>query len=255
MLPNPKEYNEFKMEFQSSITFDTNTPNYDLDEIIRTFRSNKIPKGALSNLIDVNLLESCPNIQQILKKYITFDIKNNSLCIVLENKALAVHRAYNHNGLVKWKTYGSKKHIQYSIKDNIVFVVYGMAEILLCEIFNLSYIGFQADSIAKIVSNNKQFNDEIMPLLEDKTLVLLLDNDDSCRSTIEPLRNHLKGKTRVIPLEMQNLYNYHILGNGGIDKELPKGYDFRDLCNEIKDHRLIQEILNDLIEVYDDAIC
>ena len=249
MLPNPKEFKNFKAELSERVKFD-DAPGYNLESLIKTFKSNKIPSGKISNLINIEILKSNPNIQKILKHFVGYDKINESLVIILDDKVAAIQRATNkENQLIKWKTFGSKSYIRYKIKDEYVFCVYGMAEILLCEIFNLSYIGFQSDSIAKSLDNNQQFLDEIKPQLKDKSLILLLDNDDSCRSTIEPLEIEINEAKRIIPIEMQNLYDFWIIGGNGKSKDLPKGYDFKDLCNEIKDVKELEFILNSLIEV------
>ena len=67
-----------------------------------------------------------------------------------------------------------------------------MAEIILCELFDISYIAFQSDSITKNLQNHKQWNEEIKPIIQDKYLILLLDNDDSCRNTINPIKEQLE---------------------------------------------------------------
>lgn len=238
-LPNPNDFKTFKMELAKSIKFD-DVVDYDLSQIISQLQP--LPKAQISKIIDVEILKSNPNTIEILKQFVKWNDYYKSVVIVLQDVTVAIHRADG----IKWKTYGSKKFIQHKIKDNFIFVVYGMAEILLCEILELSYIAFQSDSIVKTLETNEQWQNEIKPNLNGKNIFLLLDNDESCEATIKPIEKELK---RVFPISMMDLHIMEIafLYGGTLKKELPKGYDFRDWCNDVKDVAKIENILKETI--------
>ncbi len=242
-LPNPNDFKTFKVELEKSVKFDEDK-SYNLEDIFKSLVA--LPKGEITKIIDIEILKSNPNTKTILDKFVKWSNYHNSMAIVLEDKTVTIHRAKDGK---KWKTYGSKKHIQHLIKDddNVIFVVYGMAEILLCEIFEVSYVAFQSDSITKSLDSNTQWLNEIVPKIKDKYLVLLLDNDDSCRNTINPISEYSQN---VIPLEMMDLHEMEIafLYGGTLRKELPKGYDFRDYCNHVKSTEKIENILNETIK-------
>ena len=154
-LPNPKDFVNFKKDLSKAIKFDEVATNYNLEEIYNSMINNSIPSGYISKLIDLQILEHNPKAKGILKRFICYSKLDDSIVIVLKDKeeikTIAINRAKDKEGnLIKWKTFGSKKYIQYKIKDDFVFIVYGMAEIILCELFDISYIAFQSDSIAYI---------------------------------------------------------------------------------------------------------
>lgn len=253
-LPDPKEFKDFKADLSKKIQFEESEPNYDLNKIFSSLQINSIPKGYISNLFDVNILKYNPNTQQILKKYLTYSKIDDSLAITLQDKeeikTIAINRSKDKEGnLIKWKTLGSKKHIEYKIKDNFVFVVYGMAEIILCELLNISFVAFQSDSIALNLQNHKQWQEEIRPQLKDKIIILLLDNDDSCRKTINPLKEELAHENKLIPIEMEELefMQKAFLYGGTLLNPFPKGYDLRDWCNSVADVKKIEHILKESI--------
>ena len=138
-----------------------------------------------------------------------------------------------------------------------------MAEILLCELFDISYIAFQSDSITKNLQNHKQWNEEIKTMIQDKYLILLLDNDISCRETINPIKEELESPSNAIIIEMIDLLQTKafLTDTTGIvsneskkkwqehhNKILDKGYDFRDFCNKTKHTKRIEEILKKTIK-------
>ena len=124
-------------------------------------------------------------------------------------------------------------------------------------------IAFQSDSITKNLQNHKQWNEEIKPIIQDKYLILLLDNDDSCRNTINPIKEQLENPCNSIIIEMIDLLQTKafLTDTTGIvsiesrkkwqehhNKILDKGYDFRDFCNKIKNPIEIEEILKNTIK-------
>ena len=242
--------------------------SYDLKNIFDSLQNNSIPSGYISKLIDLEILEHNPKAKEILKRFICYSKLDDSIVIVLKDKeeikTIAINRAKDKEGnLIKWKTFGSKKYIQYKIKDDFVFIVYGMAEIILCELFDISYIAFQSDSIAKNLQNHKQWNEEIKPIIQDKYLILLLDNDESCRNTINPIKEELESPSNAIIIEMIDLLQTKtfltdttgIVSNESKKKwqeykqgNLIKGYDLRDFCNQVKNPKTIENILKKTIK-------
>lgn len=254
-LPNPKDFVNFKVELSKTIKFDDVSKDYILENIYKSMLNNPIPKGYISKLIDLEILESNPRAKEILKRFICYSKNDDSLVITLKDnneeiKTIAINRTKDkEDNLIKWKTLGSKKYIQYKIKDDFVFIVYGMAEILFCELFDISYIAFQSDSIALNLKNHTQWQEDIKPLIQNKYLILLLDNDDSCRKTIEPITNEIVEPQNVISIEMEDLQVMKALLFSGVVKNLPKGFDFRDYCNEVKNTQKIEIILKEVIKV------
>ena len=267
-LPNPKDFINFKKDLSKAIKFDEVATNYNLEEIYNSMINNSIPSGYISKLIDLQILEHNPKAKEILKRFICYSKLDDSIVIVLKDKeeikTIAINRAKDKEGnLIKWKTFGSKKYIQYKIKDDFVFIVYGMAEIILCELFDISYIAFQSDSIAKNLQNHKQWNEEIKPIIQDKYLILLLDNDESCRNTINPIKEELESPSNAIIIEMIDLLQTKtfltdttgIVSNESKKKwqeykqgNLIKGYDLRDFCNQVKNPKTIENILKKTIK-------
>lgn len=267
-LPNPNQFKDFKVNLSKAIKFDEVVPSYDLNKIFDSLQNNSIPGGYISKIFDLQILEHNPRAKEILKEYICYSKIDDSLAIILKDKeeikTITIHRSKNKdNNLIKWKTYGSKKHIQYKIKDDFVFIVYGMAEIILCELFNISYIAFQSDSITKNLQNHKQWIEEIKPMIQDKYLILLLDNDTSCRNTINPIKEELVTPGNVIPIEMIDLLTTKaflsdiaaLVSNKSKEvwqehhqEILSPGYDFKDFCNEVKDTQKIEEILKNTMK-------
>ena len=251
-LPSPRTFGSFKAELSKTIQFDKES-YYDLTKIFDSLQSNPIPSGYISKLINLQILEHNPKAKEILKDFICYSKLDDSLAIILKDKeeikTIAIHRAKNKDGnLIKYKSYGSKKYIQYKIKDAFIFIAYGMAEVLLCELFELSYIAFQSDTVALNLDNHKQWIEEVKPLIQDKYLILLLDNDESCRKTINPIKEQMTNPQNVIPIEMDNLHYMKALLYGGKVTNLSKGCDWRDFCNEIKNPTMIEEILKEIIK-------
>ena len=252
-LPNPRTFGSFKAELSKTIQFDKES-YYDLNKIYDSLKSNPIPSGYISKLINLQILEHNPRAKEILKDFICYSKLDDSLAIILKDsnqevKTIAINRAKDKDkNLIKWKTYGSKKYIQYKIKDDFIFIVYGMAEVLLCELFELSYIAYQSDTVALNLDNHNQWIEEVKPLIQDKYLILLLDKDISCRKTIEPIKKQMTNPQNVIPIEMDNLHYMKALLYGGTVTNLMKGYDWRDFCNEIKDPEKIEQILRETIK-------
>ena len=117
--------------------------------------------------------------------------------------------------------------ISYSIKDEFIFIYSGMAETILVEALGLSYIGLQSDSMVNHIPEHLKED------LRGYCVVILSDNDDSFRNIIPKIRNFFE-YSDVIVIDFENL----------LDRELPKGYDFRDFCNEIKEPKDVATLSN-----------
>lgn len=252
-LPNPKDFKNFKADLSKKIQFEESEPNYNLENIYQAMKKNSTPPGRVSQLIDKEILQSFDNTQKVLKNCILFDKMNDSVAIAIKDdeeiKAIAIHRAKDKdNNIIKWKTLGSKSYIPHSIRDNskIVFVLVGMKEYLLMELMQLDYIVPQSDSIAKGLINNKQWLEEIKPKIKDKLIVYINENDKSSQELENPLKEE---HSNILSIDINSLYLFHIIGNGGREQELPKGYDFIDFCNSFKDIDSIQQSIKEYIEM------
>ena len=106
------------------------------------------------------------------------------------------------------------------------------------ELLGLSYIIFQSDSVAKKLDKNEQFL-KIRNSVNGKKLVLLLDNDDTCRETVKPLSRLLSNSSEIVVIEFEKV----------LKKELEKGYDFVDYINEVScDVKITKEDLLKILE-------
>ena len=178
---------------------------------------------------------------EVTAKHIGFSTKYKSLTVSLfaneEIKTICIRKAKDKAGNpVKWKTFGSKRFMPYRIFDDddpSLFIGFGIGEFLLLELLELNYLIIQSDSIAHNLSSNPY-----TPKIEDRYIFALLDNDSSCKATIEPLRAHFES-CKVFGLDFENIW----------DKKLPKGYDFRDFCNQIAKEIRGEKVLADPIEV------
>ena len=94
-------------------------------------------------------------------------------------------------------------------------------------------------------------------------MILLLDNDESYRKTINPIKEQLESPQNTIVIEMIDLLfvKAFLTDTTGIvsiesksiwlqhkQENLIKGYDFKDFCNEVKNPKTIEEILKNTIK-------
>lgn len=162
---------------------------------------------------------------------LTMTIKDLSGAI----QAIVIRHAQDKEGSqIKWKTYGSKRYIPYKIHadEDFVFLYSGMAELLLLELFEFSYIGLQSDSMVR------HLTDELKVLSKDKVIVVLQDNDESFKSIVSEIEKSFSSSYKVITIDFEKV----------LWKELEKGYDFRDFCNEVGDVAIVKEKLREEIE-------
>jgi len=252
-LPNPKEFKHFKMQLHQVVRFDEvitdEIKHSKLINIYKAINSNKnYSTDCIYNILNKKFLDSIDKDikQKVYSKYLRYDTIEQSPCIVVKDKYnviqfISVHRAKDGT---KWKKkVGSNaKYIHYNIFDYIIFVAYGIGEMLILELLGLSYILLQSDSVANTLHINKQFNDEVKPLLKDKLLVPLLDNDYSCFKTIQKLQENLKNTVKLcLPLYMIDILTTSVFFNDTNNstsqeartiwkntKIVPSKYDFKD---------------------------
>ena len=225
-LRNPNEFKDFTLNFNAKVKFDNAKPKYDLEKIYQTMRANTVPKGFISQLLDVEVLNSFDNTQEVLKRCILFDKINNSVAIAIKEdekiKAIAVHKSKDKEGnAVKWLTMGSKSYIPFKIRENakVILLLVGMKEYLLMELLeHLDYICPQSDSIVKGLSRNEQWKNEIRPKLKDKLVVYINEHDESSRELIHPLKEE---HPNILNIDINDFYLFHIIGagNGGADAQ------------------------------------
>ena len=187
-------------------------------------------------------------------KRVTIGYSNDyrSLSVILtdannEVKTIAIRRNNNPKKVEfwdKWKKYGSINYIPSKVIENdmIVYVAFGMMEVVLMELLGVSYIVFQSDSVAKKFDKNEQFL-KIRNSVNGKRLVLLLDNDEACRETVKPLSRFLSSASEMVVIEFEKV----------LKRELKKGYDFVDFINEVScDSDIAKE---NIIDILKDKIC
>jgi len=220
---------------------------YDIEELYHRYRRGmkqllkETGRGRVKERLNADLIP--PFLRddletEALKRMIGYDYRNDSFTVSLFDgesiEAVTVQRA----GGVKWKTYGAKSFIPYRIDERpFVYAVYGMKEILLMEAARLPFIGFQSDSIAKAIGRNAK-GEAIKERAAGKAVILLLDNDESCKETVEPTHSHLCDSL-VIPVDFQEML---------FDQELPKGYDFFDFLKWCESLEVAGWMIQDYIE-------
>ena len=117
---------------------------------------------------------------------------------------------------IKWKTYGSKKFIPYIIKDDFIFLAVGMAEFIILEAMNVSYILLQSDGMFHHIS------DDIIAKAQGRNIIILNERDSSFGNLILKLQG-IFVNSNIFLIDFEEILN----------RSLKKGYDFRDFCNEI----------------------
>ena len=176
------------------------------------------------------------DLRPILNKYIGYSKKYKSLTISIFNKnnkveTIAIRKAFDKDGNeVKWKTYGSKKFIPYKIKDNYIFLAVGMAEIILLESMDVSYILLQADGMYRHISQ------DLINQTVGKNIIILKENDNSFESLILKLQEIFTA-ANIIVIDFEKV----------LKTTVPKGYDFRDFCKRIGNIVEVERLLEDEI--------
>ncbi|MBT5934545.1 hypothetical protein [Sulfurimonas sp.] len=260
-LPDPKECKKHVPVFIDEIIASTkSTTNYDLesmhkqyllekdsmlnqkkedililgfnlinDRLYQSFTGGKSPNG------DITYQEKHLINEPLFSDVIGYSFRYKSLTMTIRDacgviKTIVIRHGTDRDGKkVKWKTYGSKKYTPYKIlkDEDFVCIFSGMAELLLMELFGFSYIGLQSDSMVR------HLPEELKQLTQAKVLVILQDNDDSFRKIVPALEEFFTQSHKVITIDFEKV----------LEKDLPKGYDFRDFCNQIGNTEKIKNIL------------
>ena len=234
-LPNPTEFTKHKATFIPIERSQTGSKGYDLVQMDKSFKTalkacNPLRKRELSNeLISNSFWKSTPNISA--KKYFGYSKKYDSLTVHLYNdtgviEAIAIRNADD----TKWKTFGSKKFTPYIIRDEVIFITSGMAEIIINDIMGLSFIGLQSDSMVMHLPQ------QLKELAQDKYIIILADNDTSFKKIIPDIKLFFE-YSQTIVIDFERLLN----------RELPHGYDFRDFINEVGDASKVLKMIQDEI--------
>ena len=226
-LPNPNEFTNYKAKLSPVERSQTGSKGYDLVQMDKNFKvalkevEAHIKRGLSNELISYSFWKSAPNYE--IGKYFGYSRKYNSLTVHLYNDAGEIETiAIRNADGTKWKTFGSKKFTPYTIKDDVIFVSSGMAEIVICDLLNLSFIGIQSDGMVQHLPQ------ELKELARDKFIVILSDNDDSFKKIIPTIKEFFT-QSQTIVIDFEKMMN----------QELPKGYDFRDFVNKIEDAQTV----------------
>ncbi len=239
-LPSPKEFKSFVPKIKAKdipiIEYE-----YDLVAMDKNFKKAQMSKSIKDKALELLNRKLWYQRKEVFRKYIGYSTKYNSLTVSLYDEsnqvqAICIREAKDRGGNpIKWKTYGSKRFIPYRIfdKDNpLLFIGFGIGEFLLFELLQMNYIAFQSDSIAKSLTIDKA------PKIANYFLLMvLLDNDKSCKETITPLKD-VYSKNLFVEVDFELL----------LDRDLPKGYDFRDFCNEIALETHSYDLKNTILE-------
>ncbi|MEA3521358.1 MAG: hypothetical protein U9R50_00120 [Campylobacterota bacterium] len=261
-LPKPTECKNHTPKFIDEITLSTSSSShsYDLNAIHASYLQQKETiltqdkEGILIsgfNLIEDRLYQSVYGLESestdiIYQKHhllndplfesilgYSFEYQSLTMTIRDENgeiQVIVIRHATDKDGKsVKWKTYGAKRYIPYKIHpdEDFVFIFSGMAELLLMELFEFSYIGLQSDSMCK------HLPEHLKEETREKVIVILQDNDESFKSIVPALESFFSTAYQVMTIDFEKLLN----------RDLVKGYDFRDFCNEVGDVAIVQEKL------------
>ena len=235
-LPNPNEFTNYKANFIPIEHSQTGSKGYDLVQMDKNFkealtRLEEAPKHKLGNqLMCWSFWNSCPN-KDASFKYFGYSKKYNSATVHLYNNdgEIQTITIRNANG-TKWKTFGSKKFTPYKIRDEVLFLSSGMAEIIISDLLGLSFIGIQADGMVQHIPK------ELKELARDKFIIILSDNDSSFKEKIPTIQKFFEYSQTII-IDFEKVLN----------RELPKGYDFRDFVNEVQDAPTVLQMLEDEI--------
>ncbi len=265
-LPEPTECNQHTPQFINEISANVKVSHsYDLESMHANFiaQKNEMMKqdkeGILImgfNLIEDRLHQSVYGRKSgdgdiafqkhhlladpLFDDIFGYSFRYQSLTMTIKNQdgaiqAIVVRHAQDKDGnTIKWKTYGSKRYMPYKIHtdEDFVFLYSGMAELILMELFEFSYIGLQSDSMLKHLTQ------ELQDLTKDKVIVVLQDNDESFKSIVPEIETFFVDSYKVITVDFEKM----------LGKELPKGYDFRDFCNETGNIEIVKEKLREEIE-------
>lgn len=235
-LPNPNEFKNHRTTFTPTERTQTGSKGYDLVQMDKSFKYaltalEEHRKHKLGNaLISWSFWNSCPD-KTTSFEYFGYSRKYDSATVHLYNDAGEIQTiAIRDADGTKWKTFGSKKFIPYSIKDEVIFISSGMAEIIILDLLGLSYIGLQSDGMVQ------HLPPELKLLARDKFIVVLSDNDETFKKIIPTIKDFFEYSQTII-IDFEKVVN----------QKCPKGYDFRDFVNETGDAPKVLQMLEDEI--------
>lgn len=245
-LPDADRFKEYAFKFSKTHTVAKNNSTKDMDleqyhwslisakkQQLKLVQNGQLvvnPIDFLYELFSKKFLESfeCA-VFSLFDKHIGYSKKHKTLSVsLLEDgivKAIAIRHSFDQDGkLIKWKTYGSKTYITCKIIDDFIFVAVGMAEFILLEMMNVSYVLVQSDSVYRHISK------EIIAQAHGKNIIILKENDASFEKLIVELQQIFVG-SNIFVIDFEKV----------LQKPLSKGYDYRDFCNEIGDINLVEK--------------
>jgi hypothetical protein len=252
-LPNIDDFKSFKMSFNDSVNYSTvKTVEIDLEAFylkLKTSREELKNKNLTQIDLEANVLEYKlfeldflrsinKRLSSVFDKYLGYSKKYDSLSISIFDEfdkvqTIAIRTAKDKEGnLVKWKSYGLKSYVPYKLdyEDNFVFFAVGMAEYLLFELIDVSYILLQSDSMYRYIAP------EVIEKVKNKQIIIFKENDESFEKLIVKL-NEIFVESNIFIIDFEKVLN----------KKLFKGYDFRDFCNEINNLGAVEQLIEDEI--------
>lgn len=232
-LPSPEIFQTFEMHFVDGGVPIKDTKDIDLMQYDKALKLAALrnDRGYISTKLyelihPIILGNDVEKTRGIMHHFIGYSKKHNTLSISLYDsdevaQTIALRHAIDKDGnSIKWKTYGSKSFLPYWIdKSPLVFTASGMAEVLLFELFGFDYFLLQSDGIVRTLATNTHWK-AILPLLNGKLVIYLLDNDESSKDAFKTFQGHY---LKSISIDFEMMW----------DRDLPHGYDFRDFCNQI----------------------
>ncbi|MFA9240325.1 MAG: hypothetical protein ACEQSQ_10625 [Candidatus Paceibacteria bacterium] len=252
-LPNIDDFKSFKIAFNDSVNYSTvKTVEIDLEAFylkLKTSREELKNKNLTQIDLEANVLEYKlfeldflrsinKRLSGVFDKYLGYSKKYDSLSISIFDEfdkvqTIAIRTAKDKEGnLVKWKSYGLKSYVPYKLdyEDNFVFFAVGMAEYLLFELIDVSYILLQSDSMYRYIAP------EVIEKVKNKQIIIFKENDESFEKLIVKL-NEIFVESNIFIIDFEKVLN----------KKLSKGFDLRDLCNEINNLGAVEQLIEDEI--------
>lgn len=250
-LPNSDDFQRFQLKLLDSKVFKSKNQNLiDLNAFDKNLKAsrlelkeNNLSGNSLSlksleyKLFELDFLRSInKRLSGIFDKYLGYSKKYDSLTVSVldENndvKAIAIRRAFDkENKPIKWKSYGAKSYVPYKIKDDFIFFAVGMAEYILFELIDVSYILLQSDSMYRYIP------EEVVAKVKNKQIIILKENDESFEKLIVKLHDIFL-ESNIFIIDFEKVLN----------KKLPKSYDFIDCVNEVRCLGAVEQLIENEI--------
>lgn len=178
----------------------------------------------LYELIHLDIWRSSEDTTAALS-LIGYEPKEAALSIGLKDTSGRVQTLIYRNvtrdaSLIKWYVKaGRRDFVPSKIRptDDPIYVGFGTAENILFELLGVDYFCFQMDGVAKNIQTSPQLQ-SLRDAVSGRLIVLCVDNDESCKETIQPLKAAFDDKAVLTSVTFE-------------DK--PKGFDIRDFANEM----------------------